>query len=350
MKAKTAILIALVGIGTGLILTLKFGFSFSSSEPSATGPSTPVHEAVQPSNPLDLNGFYDDDPSFNAPGCWETVPRGLQTLGGIPFRIDGLLQLWGEGPAAIGRDYRERIDGLPAAGKFETLYVLHASSFTVEEGAPIASVVFRYADGSSGTNLVHYGTESRDWWQPLAEHAPMPADSPSKVVWRGDHPSLPDWVKSLRLFGMGIPNPKPALEVKGVDLISTRSRVTWVVLAMTTGPSGLLVADPKLERDTDVLPEETTIMVTALDDATGRPIPGMRLDVTLFSGRRPRSYGIFTADKDGDVIIDLPPEVIKRLSFEPISPDYTASEVSWDVENGETIPGLYVYRLTKRAP
>ncbi len=138
--------------------------------------------------------------------------------------------------------------------------------------------------------------------------------------------------------------------VKGVDLISSRSRVTWVVLAMTAGPSGLLAADPKLERDTDVLPEETTMIVTALDDATGRPIPGMRLDVTLFSGRRPRSYGIFTADKDGDVFIDLPPEFIKRLSFEPISTDYTASEVSWDVENGETIPALYVYRLTKRAP
>jgi hypothetical protein len=49
-------------------------------------------------------------------------------------------------------------------------------------------------------------------------------------------------VKSLRLFGTGISNPKHESEVKGMDLVSTKSQVTWVVVAVTTGPSGLLKA------------------------------------------------------------------------------------------------------------
>lgn len=335
MKAwKTAILVAFV-VGIGFLT-----FRFLSSPPKAALPPSPV----------DLTVFYDDDPSFNAPGCWQAVPRGLQTLGGIPFRIDGLIQLWGEGPAGIGREYRESVEGIPATGTYEALYVLHAASFTADEGAPIAAVVFRYADGSSATNLVHYGTESRDWWHPHAEHMPMPAESASKVVWRGDHPSLPDWVRSLRLFGMGMPNPKPALEVKSVDLVSTRSRVTWVVLAMTTGPAGLLTPDPNLDRDPDALAEEISMVVVGVDDATGQPIPGARFHVTLLTGRRPQPYGIFTADKDGEAIIDLPPELIKRVTIEPVSDDYAAAEVTWNVEGGEKIPERYEYRLTKSRP
>lgn len=346
MKAwKAAILVAFVAIGIGLILTLRSRFG-----PPSSSPAESTSRMAPPPSPVDLTAFYDNDPSFNAPGCWQAVPRGLQTLGGIPFLVDGLIQLWGEGPADIGREYRDSVEGIPATGKFDTLYALHAASFTTEEGVPMAAVVFRYADGSSATNLVHYGTESRDWWQPLAEHTPMPADSLSKVVWRGDHPSLPDWVKSLRLFGMGIPNPKPTLEVKSVDLVSTRSRVTWVVLALTRGPSGLLKPDPKLEQDAEVPVEEASMVVTALDDASGKPIPGMRFHVTLLTGRRPRPYGIFTADQDGEAIIDLPPEFIKRFSMEPVSTDYTASEVSWNVEEGEKIPDRYVYRMTKSAP
>src|SRR6266404_6463901 len=133
----------------------------------------------QSSNPVDLRPFYDKDDSFDSPGCWQAVPRGLQTLGNVPFKIAGLIQLWGEGPAGIGRNYRESVEGIPATGKFQAIYVLHGSSFTTAEGTSIAEVVFRYADGSSATNSILYGTDVRDWWQPLAEHNPLPTNSAS---------------------------------------------------------------------------------------------------------------------------------------------------------------------------
>jgi hypothetical protein len=53
---------------------------------------------------------------------------------------------------------------------------------------------------------------------------------------------------------------------------------------------------------------------------------------------------------DGEAIIDLPPELIKRVTIEPVSEDYTAPEVTWNVEGGEKIPARYVYRMTKSKP
>jgi hypothetical protein len=200
--------------------------------------------------PIDLGTFYDVEQStFNAPGCWQAVPRGLQTLGNVPFQIDGLIQLWGRGPAGMGRNYRERVDNLPVSGKFETLYVLHGASFATEDGTPIAEVVIRYKDGSSATNQIEFGTHVRDWWQPRKEQHPTANEEHSKVVWRSNFPGLPSWAKSLRLFGTALPNPQPRKEVASVDLVSTKSQVTWVVLAITTGSAGLLKADPMLDYD-----------------------------------------------------------------------------------------------------
>ncbi len=132
------------------------------------------------------------------------MPRGRQTLANVPFQIGGLIQLWGEGPAGIGRNYRETVEGIPVRGKFQAIYVLHGSSFTTVTGTPIAGLVFHYADGSSWTNLIRYGTDSRDWWEPLAENLPPPTNSVSKVIWRGDCNLQPDFAS----FGSTITNPE----------------------------------------------------------------------------------------------------------------------------------------------
>jgi len=344
---RVAVLVLLAVVAAALLLNLKSPLPDSRM---ASGPPTSIAAPELPPHPLDLVSFYDHDASFDAPGCWQAVPRGLQTLANIPFRIGGVIELWGEGPAGIGRNYRESVEGIPATGKFQTLYILHATSFTTVEGTPIADVVFRYADGSSATNSIRYGTDSRDWWQPTAEHNPLPTNSASRVIWRGDHPSLPDWVKTLRLFGSGIPNPKPESEVKCLDLVSTKSRVTWIVLALTTGPSGVLKADPQLERDEPVPTEETIIELTVLDKDTAQPVPDIRLQVILLSGRRPRPYGFFVTDEDGKAVVELPPEHLKGLSIRTVASDYSDCEMNWDALTGEKLPTNYVFKVSKKAP
>jgi len=227
--------------------------------------------------------------------------------------------------------------------------VLHGSSFAGTDGMPIAEVVFRYSDGSSATNAIRFGTDSRDWWEPLAERNPLPTNSASKVVWRGDHPSLPDWVRCLRLFGASLPNPKPEVEVTGVDLLSTRSHVTWVVLAMTTGPAAALKLDAQLEND-ELPAEEIEMSVVGVDAATSQPVRDIRFRVTLLTGRRPKLYGVFGADDHGRALINLPPEHIKQLSIEAFAHDYTPEVMSWNLEKGERIPTNCVFKASKEAP
>ena len=336
----TAVIVLLLALGIALLVSLH--------RPPAYGPVAKVLPPFSRLAPVELVDFYDKDSTFDAPGCWQAVPRGDQTFGHIPFRIAGLIELWGEGPGTIGRNYRQSVEGIPVRGKFQSLYVLHGSSFITPNGTPIAQVVLHYADGTKATNFIRYGDDSRDWWEPLSEHNPLPTNSPSQIVWRGDHPSLPDWVKSLRLFGTAIPNPKPDSEVQGVDLVSTRSRTTWVVLALTTGPSGAMRVDPQFEEN-ESAGEPIAMKLTTLDAETGKPVPGTQYRVTLTAGRRPRPYGFFSSDEHGECTVELPPGHLKLLAIEASSSNYTPEQMTWNLEKGETIPTNYVFRISKDA-
>jgi hypothetical protein len=247
----------------------------------------------------------------------------------------------------MGRHYRDSVSSIPVKGKFDTLYALHGSSFISPDGTPIAEVVFRYADGSSATNAILYGMDSRDWWEPSRPENPMPPDSRSKVVWQGDHASLPDWVKALRLFGTAIANPKPDSEVKAVDLLSTKSRTALVLLALTSGPAGLLKVDPQVAKEQGPA-EEITLSVVTVDKATGKPIPDMRLEVTL-DGRRPKFYGFYSTDEKGKAVIILPPQHIKQVTVKAVAGDYEMSELSCNLEQ-EKAPTNYVFKVSKKRP
>lgn len=339
---KTAVFIVLAA--TIIALLIRLGLPRGSAAANGLRPA-----ALSPFVPLDLAEFYDQDPSFNAPGCWQAVPRGLQTLATVPFRISGLIQLWGEGPAGIGRNYRERVEGIPASAKFQAIYVLHGSSFATAAGTPIAALVIHYVDGSAGTNWIRYGTDSRDWWEPLTEANPLPTNGTSQIVWRGDHPTLPDWARGLRLFATAIPNPKPESEVKSIDLVSTRSRVTWIVLSLTTGPAGALKPDAQLQKD-NAPPEQLTLNLTALDASTAQPVQEMRFRVSLVNGRRLKPYGVFAADERGQALIDLPPQHIRLVSVEAFSPNYASEVVSWNLDKGEVLPTNYLFKVSREAP
>jgi hypothetical protein len=66
----------------------------------------------------------------------------------------------------------------------------------------------------------------------------------SKMVWRADNPdSKADYPIKLRFFITSITNPRPALEVKSISLVSAKGHSAGCVLAMTTGPANLLKVD-----------------------------------------------------------------------------------------------------------
>src|SRR5690349_19474734 len=86
---KSSPFLLLIAIGLVMLLRLRAhasGASLSEVEITTASPT------AQRCTALELTHFYDKDSSFDAPGCWEAVPRGLQTLANIRFRIAGLIE------------------------------------------------------------------------------------------------------------------------------------------------------------------------------------------------------------------------------------------------------------------
>ncbi len=214
------------------------------------GPATakqvlqPVAAPKEPGLPLDLTAFYQTPASaFERIRAypWRAVPRGSKTLGNVPLAIDGMLCLWGEANAKSGAAFAEKVDDIPVNRSFDTLYVYHATFYPSRDGSPVYHLTLHYANGTSSMTTICYGAACRDWWQPSFEQYNELTDLNSKMVWRADSPdSKADNPIKLRFFITAITNPRPELEVKSISLTSAKGNSAGCILAMTTGPAGLL--------------------------------------------------------------------------------------------------------------
>jgi hypothetical protein len=197
-----------------------------------------------PAEPLDLTKFYQATPaqfdkSKNYP--WRVVPRGSRTFENVPLAIDGILCLWGESNAKNGLKYPEKVDDIPVNRKFESLYVYHTAFYSSRDGSPVYHLTLKYANDTSSMTTISYGAHLRDWFMPPQEKVSDLSDSKSKMVWSADHPDNKG-IK-IRFFITPITNPRPALEVKSISLASAKGNTAPCILAMTTGPDGLLKID-----------------------------------------------------------------------------------------------------------
>ena len=185
--------------------------------------------------PIDLTASYATQDQG-----WD-IPWGFQVFNGVPLQIDGSMYLWGSGNSKAGVDFAEEILGIAVNKKFQTLYIYHATFFSAPKNAPVYDMVFRYEDGSSVTNQLLYGTDTLDFNSGSKGGKPVtgPTGANSRLAWVGG--SFTDNGKSpLRFCLTAIKNPQPNLEVTTIDLYSCKSRAAAVILAMTTGESGLM--------------------------------------------------------------------------------------------------------------
>jgi hypothetical protein len=190
--------------------------------------------------PLDLTGSYMQSASdLHESSMWEPVPIGFQVFNHVPLQIDGIMYLWGDGNAKMGADFPEQVLGIAVNRKFETLYVYHCTFFGSPNNTPVYELVFRYEDDYSVTNTIRYGVDTLDFNSPGGKKIEGPTGTNSKVAWVGGS-FTPDGKRPLRFILTAINNPKPFLEVKSIDLFSCKNKSAGVVLALTTGRSGLM--------------------------------------------------------------------------------------------------------------
>jgi hypothetical protein len=266
-----------LSIGVVLVLALVIGFAWMNSPPPREAPTAPEARSSGPSveqlaaaaepaanvaddsndpqsicadpepagataEPLGLTGHYSmKASSFDGikQYPWPAVPRGSQTFANVPLEIGGTMCLWGERNANNGLKFPEQITGILVARKFETLYVCHAAFFEGKSGTPVCEIVLRYDDGTTASDTIVCGEDARDWFANRAE-APLGPSSPrSTLAWDGDG-KAGERTQPIRFCLTAIANPHPDKEVTALDLVSSKSQSAACILAITTGPAGLM--------------------------------------------------------------------------------------------------------------
>jgi len=183
-------------------------------------------------DPVDLTGH-------SAGNVWDFVPSGFQTFLNVPLQIDGMMLLWGAGGATNGMDLPEEITGITVGRKFETLYVYEGAFYPSPKGTPVYNIVFRYDDGSTATNSILYGQDILDWYAKGVKKAVGPSGPRSKLAWEGE--TERNGKNQKLCFCMtAVENPYPGTVVTSIDLCSAKHRTVAVILALTTGKSGLM--------------------------------------------------------------------------------------------------------------
>lgn len=145
--------------------------------------------------------------------------RPVKQLKGIPFRLDGVLQV-GPGPLAAVRS----VPDIPIHRKAARLHFLHATQYRASQGDRVGAYVVRYRDGSQVEIPIRYGTDVADWWG--YPDQVMPETLASKIAWVGKSAAASAYGNEqgiaivVRLFQMTWRNPHPEREIRSLDMVT----------------------------------------------------------------------------------------------------------------------------------
>jgi hypothetical protein len=170
------------------------------------------------------------------------LPQGVHVFGGIPFDVEGRLQLMGRKLLDTTTTLPVRVRNIQVAGKCARIHLLHGADGITEDmaGRNIASLVLHYADGSQARIPIVAGEQVRDWWGPIYEtaagwNARNPTAPGSELAWAGGNPCInrDEPELSLRLYKSTFDNPRPGLEIATIDFLSSASAAAPFFIGLT---------------------------------------------------------------------------------------------------------------------
>lgn len=310
--------------------------------------SRPLLVAGEGMTPVDLTAFYDKSGSWDRGNEFQEVPRGPVVLAGVPFEVNGLLRLSGRSAKNDNKPYRDEVKDIPVGKKFARLHLLHIISFSTSREEPYARVALRYADGSSASFPLIYGTHGRDWHRPKYEFPSALLDPNTKVVWRGEYDSTPINGKTLRIFKTMFVNPKPDIEVATIDVFSENASPNATIMAMSIGPAHL----PRPKDDAPGSPEpeapyEGEIRITAVDAESGEALANVQLKVSgSEAGGSFRTPDVVT-DAKGEAIVPHPGKATRSLTLLASGDGVAMKTTRWNASADVALPVEHTLRLEK---
>jgi RNA polymerase sigma factor (sigma-70 family) len=160
--------------------------------------------------------------------------QGKRILKGVPFDIQGVVQLQGQEFKRRAYPLPERVEGIPVGSRCRSIRILHANSGTDDPvGTTVASLVLHYSDGQQSELAIRHGIHLLDWWD--WPHAPVAAtkDPDTAVAWRGRNPPAEHHGATIRLFETTFTNPEPGKQVQTIDYVSAMASSAPFMVALT---------------------------------------------------------------------------------------------------------------------
>jgi hypothetical protein len=208
------------------------------------------------------------------------LPAGTNIYAGIPFDVEGSIQLMGGWLQHYGKKFPSKVDSIPIHRKCSKICLLHGcgsvnkpelfginrndidkakvGSFFPGEGsvnmeqldAYIASIkkgtnvavsylLIHYEDGSTREINMVVGQQVFDWWWPtfvtgLPKILRTPAPG-TELGWVGSNPYMRQWMPdaSLSLFRTVFENPQPEVAISTLDYISNKTIACPFLVGLT---------------------------------------------------------------------------------------------------------------------
>ncbi len=170
------------------------------------------------------------------------LPRGIHVFAGIPFDVEGRLQLMGRKLFDTTTAFPARVRNIEIGKKCRRIHLLHGASGITPElgGNNIARLVLHYADGSQARISIAAGAQVLDWWGPVyqtgADQADCQLTAPgSELAWTGANPCIKQQQPelSLRLYQSTFDNPRPDLEITSIDCVSAVTTAAPFLVGLT---------------------------------------------------------------------------------------------------------------------
>ncbi|MGB7746159.1 MAG: hypothetical protein WBN75_02615 [Verrucomicrobiia bacterium] len=160
------------------------------------------------------------------------LPAGKHTYAGVPFDVEGSIQLTGGWlKYHYRKTYPVQVGDIRIDRSCAKLHLLHGNSFLVYTnfGTVVAKLVLHYVDGSTRELNLVAGEQSFDWWFPLFKSG-LPEkflhSAPgTERAWTGSNPHIRKWQPelSLVLYKTTLDNPQPEVKLASLDFVSTET-------------------------------------------------------------------------------------------------------------------------------
>jgi len=235
--------------------------------------------------PLNLIMFTNASAFDDIDAPW-LLPKGLQVFDGVPFQVDGVIQLSGSArPGGQGHvNAPDSITGIPVNSGLEELHLLTAVDGSTDEDAEVTRITLVYSDGSKATLSLKYGQQVRNWTGRWHSSERALRDTNASVAWVGQNSDPAAVDRFPRLFHVMLKNPNPHKKVLTLSVEKVVDNVGPFFAGITIGPTG---ADrlintvnmpaspfPDLRRRTGQLAAIKGVVRTV----DGKPIAGARVE------------------------------------------------------------------------